>query len=195
MQPDCDNIRFSREVQIGPLSSAYITVTGTAGVCPGNQYVYTANPPYGHQSNYTYSWTYPSGWFVEGQMDDWIRLRVPLYNPNYGTVRVSVTNECGPSGYTGITVYPGWGCGGYYSVFPNPSAYEIEIIANSQDEQGENDKVTVILLDETNRIALKDEISRNGGIINVSRLRKGSYIMQIIDQNNKSIFRAHILIE
>ena len=131
VQTGCGNIQISKNIEVGPFNSAYITVTGTAPVCPGNQYVYTAYPPTGHRPSYSYSWTYPSGWFVEGQMDNWIRLRVPQYNPNYGTVRVSITNYCGSSNYTGITVYPGWGCGGYYSVFPNPSDSEIEIIANS----------------------------------------------------------------
>ena len=102
-------------------------VTGEAAVCPDTYYTYTALVPGGHSSSYSYSWTYPGNWMWSYQYQNTIRLKTPIYNPDYGTVRVSITNACGTSGYSGITVYPGYNCGGYYRFSPNPADDYIEI--------------------------------------------------------------------
>ncbi|MCK4345730.1 MAG: hypothetical protein KAX05_10635 [Bacteroidales bacterium] len=101
-------------------------VTGQAAVCPDELYTYTAQVPGGHSSSYNYDWTYPGNWIWQAEMENWIRLKTPKYDPDYGTVRVSIENECGWSNYSGITVYPGY-CGGYFSVFPNPADDYVEI--------------------------------------------------------------------
>ncbi|TAL75072.1 MAG: hypothetical protein EPN88_03430 [Bacteroidetes bacterium] len=95
-------------------------VTGQAAVCPNSIYTYTAQVPGGHYPSYSYSWTYPANWMYPYQYQNTIRLQTPMY-PYYGTVRVSITNACGTSAYSGITVYPGYGCGGYYTIYPNPA--------------------------------------------------------------------------
>ncbi len=193
---NCDDFYVEKEVQSGPFCSCNIYVIGIPGVCPGNNYVYTANVPGGHQAGFSYHWTKPNNWSINYQSGNTISLYVPLYNPDYGTVRASVWNGCGSySGYSGITVYPGYGCGGYYSIFPNPTNTEIEISAKIIEKQGETEKVTVLLFDQSNMLVLENEIPKNGGVIDVSKLRKGGYIMHVIDRNNKNIFKTHILIE
>jgi hypothetical protein len=55
-----------------------------------------------------------------------------------------INNRCGASGYTGVTVYPGYSCGGYYySFYPNPA----------------NDELTVAVLDDRDGKPLADDIS------------------------------------
>jgi len=60
-------VDFSTDIQAGPFQTSNITVSGTAGVCKGTLYTYTANVPFGHQSEYSYSWTYPSNWSFQSQ--------------------------------------------------------------------------------------------------------------------------------
>jgi hypothetical protein len=112
---------YTKNIQIGKINSGQIAVSGTTGVCPGNQYTYTASP-----SGTSYSWTYPSGWTKISQSGNQIALYVPSYNPQYGTVRVSITNNCGTSPFSGVTVFPGYSCGGYltageFVIYPNPA--------------------------------------------------------------------------
>ncbi len=57
---------------------------------------------------------------------------MPLYNTQYGTVRVSVNNTCGTTPHTGVTVFPGYSCGSYltageFSIYPNPADEHITI--------------------------------------------------------------------
>jgi len=111
-----------QDVWVGKFANT--VVTGQAAVCPNSLYVYTAQVPIGDPSDYTYVWTYPSGWYKNSQWDNKIQLRTPQYNMNYGTVRVKINNGCDFSNYSGITVYPGY-CGGYYMSFtPNPTTGE-----------------------------------------------------------------------
>ncbi len=102
-------------------------VSGTAAVCPNSLYTYTAQVPGGHSSSYSYSWTYPSGWSNYGQVQNAINLKSPQYSMTYGPVRVAISNSCGTSGYSGITVYPRSGCGGYFSIYPNPASDNVTI--------------------------------------------------------------------
>ena len=106
-------------------------VTGQAQVCPNSIYTYTAQVPGGNQSSYSYSWTYPSGWYNNGLVQNMINLQTPQYNMQYGAVRVSITNACGISGYSGITTYPGT-CGNVLSVSPNPVSDDLAVTLNAQ---------------------------------------------------------------
>lgn len=67
-----------------------------------------------------------------------ITFYVPMYNPAYGTLKFRVNKGCGFSGYSGVTVLPGYGCGGSYktNIFPNPVSDELqlEIIRENGDE-------------------------------------------------------------
>lgn len=132
LQGNCGNTTFSRVFQVGPFNTSQVTVSGTTGVCPGNEYTYTANVPFGHSNAYTYNWTFPSGWTNVSQSANTIRLYVPTYNSQYGAVRVSVNNTCGTTPHTGVTVYPGFSCSGYltngdFMIYPNPADEQLTI--------------------------------------------------------------------
>ncbi|NQU81506.1 MAG: trypsin-like peptidase domain-containing protein, partial [Bacteroidetes bacterium] len=124
---DCGDVTFRKDLWVGKFQATF--VTGTAAVCPDELYTYTALVPGGHSSSYSYSWTYPSGWYNNSQWDNNILLQTPQYNMTYGTVRVAITNACGTAGPSGITVYPGY-CGGYYMAFPNPGSSYVDIDIN-----------------------------------------------------------------
>jgi len=118
------NTTIHKDLWVGKFEST--AVSGTAAVCPNSIYTYTAQVPGGHSSSYSYSWTYPSNWYFYSQSQNTITLQTPG-SPQYGTVRVSITNCAGASGYSGITVYPRSGCGGYFMLFPNPASTEVTI--------------------------------------------------------------------
>lgn len=124
---DRGDVIFREDFWVGKFEST--VVTGQAAVCPDELYTYTAQVPGGHSSSYNYDWTYPGNWIWQAEMENWIRLKTPKYNPQYGTVQVEITNVCGTAGPSGITVYPGYcgGGGGYYSMSPNPADDYVEI--------------------------------------------------------------------
>jgi hypothetical protein len=128
------------------------SVSGQSGVCPNSIYNYTAQVPGGHQSSYSYSWTYPSNWMKNNQYQNTVTLQTPMYNPAYGTVRVSITNSCGTSGYSGLTVYPGGGCRTYFTIYPNPASDNLTItmIDNSTSSTDLDTDVTDITNVNTN---------------------------------------------
>ena len=129
----CGQITAPRKnVQVG---GAQVSISGTAAVCPGNEYTYTANVASGVSS--TYTWTFPSGWTRVSQGTNTIRLYVPTYNAQYGAVRVTASTNCGTA-TNGITAYPNSYCGGYltsgeFVIYPNPADEQLTI------EQGGND--------------------------------------------------------
>lgn len=134
LQGGCGNLTVTRSFQAGPFTTSQVTVSGTTGVCPGNEYTYTANVPFGHSGAYTYNWTFPSGWTRVSQTANTVRLYVPTYNTQYGAVRVSVNNTCGTTAHTGVTVFPGYSCsGGSYLttgdfiIYPNPAEEQLTI--------------------------------------------------------------------
>lgn len=132
----CSGLTVSarKNVRVGALTTSEISVNGQVAVCPGNIYTYVANHPGG--VGVSYSWTYPSGWSVQGQYQNQITLYVPQYGTQYGTVRVSVDNGCGASGYTGVTVYPAYSCGGgyIYSYYPNPAKDKLTVEVFDQSD-------------------------------------------------------------
>ncbi|WP_439489869.1 hypothetical protein [Algoriphagus sp.] len=124
-------------VQIDAFSIYQVSVSGPGMVCNGNSYTYTANVPTGHQSGYTYSWTYPSGWTVQNTSANTITLYLPSSNNSYGPVRVSVNNGCGTTPLTGITVFP---CNymlssGDFKIYPNPSFGELFVEYDPEENQ------------------------------------------------------------
>jgi hypothetical protein len=129
---------IQKSVWVGKFEST--VVTGTSAVCSNSLYTYTAQVPGGHSSSYSYSLTYPSNWYNNGQYQNSINLQTPS-SPQYGAVRVSITNSCGTSGYSGITVYPNYNCGGYFSLFPNPADAEINIEINESALKAQSDSL------------------------------------------------------
>lgn len=186
-EDDLEELTFSEEYGFGIFN--YTVVTGTAGVCPDTYYTYTAQVPGGHDDSYSYSWTYPSNWMWPQKIDNTIRLKTPLYNPEYGTVRASITNTCGTSGYTGITVYPGY-CGNYYTMVPNPSTTYIDLDVDSQKtsalkELTEND-ISISIMDKMGIVVFSDKVTSLPYRVQLGKFHKGEYIATILT-NSKTI--------
>ncbi|MCD6566013.1 MAG: T9SS type A sorting domain-containing protein [Bacteroidales bacterium] len=155
-------------------------VTGQAAVCPDELYTYTAQVPGGHSSSYNYEWTYPDNWIWQAEMENWIRLKTPMYNPQYGTVRVEITNVCGTAGPSGITVYPGY-CGGYYRVFPNPADDYVEIsIDESKLAENKIDDYEVRIYNSMNIMVSQIRTRKPTLRINTRQFINGIYTVHFI---------------
>lgn len=175
-----DPLTFTKDFWFGKFENT--VVTGTGGVCPSSLYMYTAQVPGGHESSYSYTWTYPSNWTKYSQYNNYVNLYTPS-SPNYGTVRVAVTNSCGTSGYNGITVYPGY-CGGYYMMSPNPGTTYIDLNVDSQKtsaskELAEND-ISISIVDKMGTVVYSDKVTSLPYRIDLSNYRKGEYIATIL---------------
>ncbi len=179
-------------------------VTGTSAVCPNSLYTYTAQVPGGHSSSYSYSWTYPSGWYNNGQTQNMINLQTPRYNMTYGTVRVSITNSCGTSGYSEITVYPRSGCGGYFSIYPNPASDNVTINMDNISSAVTTVDADLSNVDIANENVIKSTnftiriYNSQGTLISTKirsglsfdipliNMRDGTYIIEVSDGKNSS---------
>lgn len=201
----CGGIRTtSVNVQVGPYSTSQINVSGQIAVCPGNQYIYTASP-----SGSAYSWTWPSGWTKLNQAGNQITLSVPSSSPSGGAVRVSITNTCGASGLSGITVYP-VSCGAFvltseaFIVYPNP-ANELLIVEeqdwsttiHSSEGLGkvaeEHEPFTVALFNKMQECVAR-ATSENGSVrIDTRPLPAGVYILHV--SNRTKMTSKHIILE
>jgi hypothetical protein len=197
-------------VWIGAFSSGSISVSGTAAVCPNSLYTYTAQVPGGHSSSYSYSWTYPSGWTLYNQNQNTIQLYTPS-SPGGGTVRVSVTNCGGSSGYSGITVYPRSGCGRYFMIYPNPASDNITITLDANFSSNTNslnneknvdnnysqetEPVNFIIRIYNNQGTLLSSNVRSGNSFNIPliNMRDGTYIIEISD--GKTNYRQPLIIK
>lgn len=177
-------------VQIGPFNSSQISISGTVAVCNGNSYTYTANVPSGHQGNYSYSWTYPSGWTVQSISTNTIKLFVPTYNSSYGAVRVSINNGCGsPSPFTGVTVFPSMSCSYMtlenFKIYPNPSDGEINVTYSDQVKDSLNvNSVSEDFLEEINSIeyVFKIELyNQNEKLVNAADSQLGKVYLDARD--------------
>lgn len=198
-------------VQIGPFNSlSQVSVSGAGMVCNGNSYTYTANVPTGHQSGYTYNWTYPSGWTVQNTSNNTITFYLPSYNNSYGPVRVSVNNGCGAADLTGITVMP---CSymmssGDFKIYPNPSIGELFVEYDAEENQFvepiENKSQTqsikpvniifkVDVFDRTEKLVVTGESINNKVRLDTEGLQSGTYYLHIY--SGKEVFREQILIK
>jgi bacillolysin len=174
-------------------------VTGQAQVCPNSIYTYTAQVPGGHSPSYSYSWTYPSNWMYPYQYQNTIRLQTPQYNMQYGTVRVSITNSCGTSGYSGITVYPG-SCPHNLILSPNPASDVVNVNVIPSQSQVSDSSITMSSVQSANtsKIVYKVTITDLMGTsyynatkntdsftLPVQSLPNGNYIITVDDGVNK----------
>jgi hypothetical protein len=184
-------------------------VTGQAAVCPNSIYTYTAQVPGGHSSSYSYSWTYPGNWLYPYKYQNTIRLQTPS-SPNYGAVRVSITNVCGTSGYSGITVYPRSGCGGYFMLVPNPARDEVNIIINealplsvksdsgmvdldiSKYRMEELSESVIRVYDSQGNVLNTEKKSGTRFSISTAGLKEGNYVIEV--SNNKDSYRERLVI-
>lgn len=132
------------------------------------------------------------------QYQNFITLQTPKYNPNYGTVRVSLTNACGTSGYSGITVYPGYcgGGGGYYMAVPNPADNYIDIIVNEELLVAEGisfeAECVLTMVDKMGMVLYTAEIRSFPYRINTSKLLEDLYIINLIYEGKMSSIQVVI---
>jgi len=179
---NCGDVTVRKDFWVGKFEATF--VTGQAAVCPNSLYVYTAQVPIGNPSSYSYQWIYPSGWYNNSQWDNNILLQTPQYNMTYGTVRVKTTNACGTSGYSGITVYPGYNCGGYYMAAPNPSSsyVDIDIITEMLTSMAEsyNNDISLSVYNKMGIVVLNSNVESLPYRIDTSELPNGEYVVKII---------------
>jgi hypothetical protein len=176
---------ITRQIWVGSYGTN-LSLSGTAAVCSGNLYTYSATPPGGHKlPGHTYSWTKPSNWTIQAQQENFITLYVPQYNPNYGPVQVSVNNGCGTS-QNGITTFPGYGCGGYggysMSVYPNPTQDEFIAELVTEEEVTLNEEVNineVRLTNSTGEVLRSTDKSGKKVILDIRGLPKGQYFIHV----------------
>ena len=183
-------------------------VTGQAAVCPGSLYTYTAQTPGGYQSGYSYTWTYPSGWYNNGQIQNMINLQTPMYNMSYGPVRVSITNQCGSSGFSGITTYPNPQCPHYFVLYPNPATDNVTVTI-SEHSLNTYDSISLSSLNSgftpLGQIEYKIRIYNSQGelmltftrtgntfMIPVTNLNSGTYLFEV--SNSKNSTRQELIV-
>ena len=167
--------------------SPYVSITGTTAVCAGNEYTYTAdfdgavNPVPGA----SFQWTnWPSGWTpTTGTTRHDIRLYVPQYNPSGGVISVTASLPCGNFN-NGLTVYP-IGCSFSVSTYPNPSSVEMTVEIKDADELFVADnKLELIVLDFDGKEVLRQVINKPKNILNIRRLKKGIYFLNLLVNDN-----------
>jgi hypothetical protein len=186
-------------------------VTGQAAVCPNSLYTYTAQTPGGYTYAYSYSWTYPSGWYNNGQIQNMLNLQTPMYNLNYGPVRVSITNQCGTSGYSGITTYPNPNCPHYFILHPNPASDNVTITMSEEspfietsDSTMTNKAINNAITKEpiiftiriyNNQSVLLSTVSRSGKSFNIplTNMYDGTYIIEVSDGKNS--YRQQLIVK
>lgn len=209
--PECDQgaYYFVEDVNIwdtdnctSTFASSQVSVTGPSAVCPGNVYYYNAVVQGGHRPNYTYTWTKPSNWTVPSGVTNspQIGLQVPTYNPSYGTVAVRVNNECGLSPSVGITVFPGYSCGSYFSIFPNPAGNKltINVLSNNTDASqlqlaSEKTEYRISLYNPFGKKVRDLKTKKESVEINTASLPDGIYNLKV--QSKEGAFEEKIVIE
>lgn len=117
-----------------------------------------------------------------------------------------VTSGCGTSGYSGITAYPNYNCGGYLTVFPNPTKDELNIeitessLKSLRDSLGQD--LSLPRLGKSFEVRVYNSIGflvksayKTGLIfsIPVGDLNEGNYIIEIND--GKSVYRQQFMIK
>lgn len=198
---------FRKELNVGGIASSQIRVSGQTAVCGGNQYVYTATP---YVAGYTYNWTFPANWMRTSQSGNQITLNTPSYStPDGGTVSVSITNSCGASPYSGITVYPY--CYGSYSfaVSPNPANEQIAVeqvfeqdtiysekqqpdIASLEEAPLQED-FSIKLFDKNQKEVSSAKAKKRNAVIDTRKLPAGIYYLNIF--YNEEVLQKQIIIE
>lgn len=213
-KPNSSDFWYSQKrnfsVQIGPFNQTQVSVSGPGMVCNGNSYTYTANVPTGHQSGYSYNWTYPSGWTIQNTLNNTITFFLPSSNNTYGPVRVSVNNGCGATHLTGITVMP---CSYMYSsgdfmIYPNPSKGElfVEYCVNENkfvepldgQSQLQTNKPNILvfkvdIFDRNEKQVSTGESKGNKVYLNTKGLQSGTYFLHIYVGDQ--VFRKQIIVE
>jgi Secretion system C-terminal sorting domain len=130
----------------------------------------------------------------------------------YGAVRVATTNQCGTSGYSGITVYPNpGGCGGYFVLYPNPASDDVTIAINessSNEETGDGNmsnlkststdatkptNFTIRIFNNQGSLLLTFNRSGQNFTIPLGTLKDGIYIVELNDSKNS--YRQQVVVK
>jgi hypothetical protein len=112
---------------------------------------------------------------------------------------VSVNNGCGASGYTGLTVFPGYSCGGYYySYYPNPTTEELTIeVMNQSDGKPLTNGIAVsfdsYIYDDKQTEVMHLVGKDNRAVFDLSGLKKGKYYLQIVDSHQ--VIREQVILK
>lgn len=193
----CGTATVSEDFQVGAFD--YVTISGTNGVCAGEDYYFYANVPGGHRPEYTYNWIMPnSSWQVYSQTDNRI-LAVP-YGSNFsGQILVEVNNGCGES-IGSLVVYPY--CPGSYSynIYPNPASSEVNITSSnkqssinmeSQRLPSQQSPHQIAKLYDFNGAFVKDvELEATGTTrMDVSNLKQGLYFLKIQTRKEEETYK------
>ncbi len=186
-----DTPEASLSVTLDVPSASSVSISGPVAPCAGSSNTYTANAP-GNPSDYSYTWTYPSGWVKLWQIQNQIRLRTPS-SGGWGSLDVNLSNACGSSGFSGITVFP-TSCG-YFSVYPNPASdfIQIEYISEELKSQVQLEEYSAELFDKNGEAKRSVKTSKKQLRLNIANLPRGLYYLKI--NLGKKLENFRILIE
>jgi hypothetical protein len=98
-------------------------------------------------------------------------------------VRVAITDNCGTSSYSGITVYP-INCGKSFTLFPNPSTTEVNVemdetlVSNSINT---NSSFKISIYNDKGILVKNATRSGKSFSIPIEDLGEGIYIMEVND--------------
>lgn len=206
---NCYVATVDKSVQIGALSSSQIKVLGQHKVSGGSQYTYTATP---YSPAFSYSWKYPNNWTKVSQSGNQVTLYTPQNaTPDGGVLAVSITNGCGASPYSGITVYPANSSSSYsYAAYPNPvnEALTIEQIAvqhsglasghkrlkiASLETSVQQEEFRVKLYDKNKKEVSSGKSNKSKAVIDTRKLPKGIYYLNIYYK--EEVIQQQVIIE
>ncbi len=132
-------------------------------------------------------------WEISGSID-WIsgtadRVTIEAARLGLGDFKVKTKNECGYSMNGGDTVNVTSGGGGrMFKAYPNPAKniLTIEIDANKIPKNIQNKAIKIRIMDKMKVVNKQISFSGNQTTINVSDLKTGIYILQVIVDNEIS---------
>lgn len=183
----CGTRVIRNNVQIGMISGH--TITGTSGVCIGNDYTYTAVIPGGHLSGYTYNWTVPNGWTRVVQYANVLVAR-PFTNFGGGILGYTVNNGCSTSSMASLTVFEiQCSTSSALTTYPNPTKTDIVVESRVATEEvaledaADKEIHKVLIMDKTGQ--LLDELNFDTPIkstrVNFRHLKKDQYFLMVFD--------------
>lgn len=109
-----------------------------------------------------------------------------------------MNNGCGVSA-NGLTVFPGYGCGGYYaiSIYPNPATEELTVEMRAENNvdalSSESPKIDEVLLVNSESEKVKSSVqTANKYKFDLRGLKKGRYFIHV--RMGKEIVKEQVVI-
>lgn len=177
---------------VGIINSNQFSISGPSSVCPNSTASYSSTFIDPSITNYQWGWgglTYQSG-----QGTPYLGVYVPTGFSN-GSVVLRLGNRCGITGspaYKPVTT--SYSCGYSYSATPNPASETITV-STDEDEVARKTSpraVTIILFDESGNVLRREPMHGSKLELNVSQIKEGIYILQVVDNEEISSFRIQI---